>query len=618
MSWYQDIVDDVRNVAQTFKVVWTKPYEDEIDNSLTTMAGSGIYDKNGTLVGISTIDWGIEEVIETLSQEIHPTEGSFVLLCVPEKDYVIINTLNGDSGTSVKEIPWDINAGSFKMNGTEYIVISRVLDNGWFMSVQIPANEIFAEVESKNKHFSLIIFFSTVFILCGAFYLISKQLNKPLKRLTDGVSQLGLGNLDARIDVAANDELGLLAQTFNKMTGDLKESIENYTREHSEKERIGTELNVATRIQASMLPCIFPAFPERNEFDIYATMNPAKEVGGDFYDFFLIDENRLAVVIADVSDKGVPAALFMVIAKTLIKNNAQSGKPPKEVFETVNNTLCENNEAFMFVTAFMGILDIPTGRFTYVNAGHNPPLVKCADTDYVWLPVKPGFVLAGKAGIPFKQDEITLNQGDTLFMYTDGVTEAKNPQGKLFTEARLVETANRYGHSAPKELIKSVKSEIDTFADGAQQADDITMLVIKIAENRPIKVLDIEAKIENLNTVLDFIAGELKVAGCPAKLQTKVKIAVEEIFTNIAHYAYAPNTGGVAIRITSGDEIVIEFEDEGKPYNPLEKEDPDITAGVEKREMGGLGIFMVKNIMDTVEYQREGNKNILRIKKERA
>jgi sigma-B regulation protein RsbU (phosphoserine phosphatase) len=504
------------------------------------------------------------------------------------------------------------------MNGTVYFVIGRVLDNGWFMSVQVPANEIFAEAESKNTHFSLIILFSTVFMLCGAFFLISKLFNKPLKQLTDGVSQLGLGNLDASIDIATNDELGLLAQTFNKMTADLKESIENYTREHSEKERIGTELNVATRIQASMLPCIFPAFPEREEFDIYASMLPAKEVGGDFYDFFLIDENRLAVVIADVSDKGVPAALFMVITKTLIKNNAQSGKPPNEVFETVNNTLCENNEAFMFVTAFMGILDIPSGRFTYVNAGHNPPLVKRNGMDYEWLPVKPGFILAGRAGIPYKQDEIILKSGDTFFMYTDGVTEAKNNRGKLFTEARLKETANRYAHSAPGEFIKSIKSEIDTFADGAQQSDDITMLVMKIAENRPMKVLDIEAKIENLNTMLDFVIGELKAAGCQAKLQTKVKIAVEEIFINIARYAYAPNTGGVVIRFRAGDEIVIEFEDEGKPYNPLEKEDPDINEGVEKREIGGLGIFMVKNIMDTVEYRRDGNKNILRIKKERA
>lgn len=246
-----------------------------------------------------------------------------------------------------------------------------------------------------------------------------------------------------------------------------------------EKERIGAELNVATKIQASMLPCIFPAFPNRKEFDIYASMLPAKEVGGDFYDFFLIDDDKLAVVIADVSGKGVPAALFMVIAKTLLKNNAQYGKSPKEVFETVNDLLCENNEAGMFVTAFMGILDIPTGLFTYVNAGHNPPMIKRMGENCEWLPTKPGFVLAGMDGMSYKQDEITLKQGDVLFMYTDGVTEAVNRQDELFTEPRLLEVANRHKDSELRELLTNIKSEIDLFANGAEQADDITMLAVR-------------------------------------------------------------------------------------------------------------------------------------------
>jgi sigma-B regulation protein RsbU (phosphoserine phosphatase) len=264
------------------------------------------------------------------------------------------------------------------------------------------------------------------------------------------------------------------------MTVDLQEYISNLSRVTAEKERIGAELNVATKIQSSMLPCIFPAFPHRPEFDIYATMIPAKEVGGDFYDFFMIDENRLALVIADVSGKGVPAALFMVIAKTLIKNNAQYGKPPKEVFETVNNLLCENNEAGMFVTAFMGILDIVSGKFSYVNAGHNPPLIKRTDGNYEWLPAKAGLVLAGMEDMAYKQFEITLNKGDTLYMYTDGVTEAVNRKEELFTDPKLLETANKYKDSNIYDLLTDIKSEIDIFADGAEQADDITMLIIKI------------------------------------------------------------------------------------------------------------------------------------------
>lgn len=266
-----------------------------------------------------------------------------------------------------------------------------------------------------------------------------------------------------------------------EMTGfssDLKASIEHASREQAEKERIGTELDVARKIQSGLLPSVFPPFPKRDEFDIYATMLPTKEVGGDFYDFFLIDENTLAVVMADVSGKGIPAALFMVIAKTLIKNNAQYGKSPKDVFETVNHLLCENNEAGMFVTAFMGYLDIPSGKFTYVNAGHNPPLIKLGQR-FDWLKSKPGFVLAGLEDIFYKQGEFTLNPGDELFLYTDGVTEAVNNDKELFGDPKLLEAANRYLNLPLKEFTVSIKHEIDRFAEGAEQADDITMLALR-------------------------------------------------------------------------------------------------------------------------------------------
>ncbi|MCL2819302.1 MAG: serine/threonine-protein phosphatase [Oscillospiraceae bacterium] len=247
----------------------------------------------------------------------------------------------------------------------------------------------------------------------------------------------------------------------------------------AERERIATELNVATEIQASMLPNIFPAFPERNDFDIYAVMHPAKEVGGDFYDFFLINKDTLAVVIADVSDKGIPAALFMVVSKTLIKNAAMDGKSPKDVFDSVNLQLCENNDADMFVTAFMGYIDIPTGRLTYVNAGHNPPLIRRGD-EYEFLRVDSGLMLAVMEDMRYTQEEVILNKGDMLFLYTDGVTEAKNKEKKLFTDKRMLEKANSYKSDNAKELLFNIKKEIDNFAEGAEQADDITMLALEI------------------------------------------------------------------------------------------------------------------------------------------
>ncbi|MDR1706236.1 MAG: SpoIIE family protein phosphatase [Clostridiales bacterium] len=309
----------------------------------------------------------------------------------------------------------------------------------------------------------------------------AKSLVRPIMVLQDGVRLIANGNLEHVIDIRTGDEIEELGVSVNKMSLGLKSYIANLQSVTAEKERIGAELDVATKIQASMLPCIFPAFPERAEFDIFASMLPAKEVGGDFYDFFLIDGDTLAVVIADVSGKGVSAALFMVIAKTLIKNNAQYGKNPKEVFETVSNLLCENNEAWMFVTAFLGYLDIPSGRFTFVNAGYNPPLLRGGST-YSWLKAKAGFVLAGMEGLSYTMNEVMLNPGDCLFLYTDGVTEAADRENRLFGDARLLESVNKHSGLELKAFIAEIKNSIDIFAGGAEQADDITMLILRYKE----------------------------------------------------------------------------------------------------------------------------------------
>ena len=314
---------------------------------------------------------------------------------------------------------------------------------------------------------------------------LRKEVVSPILTIAGEAQRFAEDNV-ARLDlleqIRKKDEIGTLARVIGKMETDIVQYVENLTAVTAEKERIGAELNVATQIQADMLPRIFPPFPERDEFDIYATMTPAREVGGDFYDFFLVDQDHLAVVIADVSGKGVPAALFMVIAKTLIKNHAQAGMDPSCVFETVNNQLCENNESGMFVTAFLGVLEISTGRFTYVNAGHNPPLVALEAQPYHWLPSKRGFVLAGMEDVHYQQQEIIFHPGDCIFLYTDGVTEALNPNNVLYSEERLkafFKGADLVGKSLEEQL-KLLHGDIAAFAAGAEQADDITMLLLRI------------------------------------------------------------------------------------------------------------------------------------------
>ncbi len=249
--------------------------------------------------------------------------------------------------------------------------------------------------------------------------------------------------------------------------------------DNREKERISAELNVASHIQRDLLPCIFPAFPERKEFDIYAAMDPAKEVGGDFYDFFLIDDDHLALVMADVSGKGVPAALFMVIAKTLLKNASQAGLSPRAVLEKVNDQLCENNKEDMFVTVWFGVYEISTGRLTASNAGHEYPAVKRGDEGFGLLKDKHGFVLAGMENSRYREYELQLGEGDALFVYTDGVAEATNAENIQYGTERMLNALNSVPDASPEHLLLEVKADIDRFVGEASQFDDITMLCLK-------------------------------------------------------------------------------------------------------------------------------------------
>ncbi len=243
------------------------------------------------------------------------------------------------------------------------------------------------------------------------------------------------------------------------------------------------ELNVATNIQKSMLPCIFPAFPEREEFDVFASMDPAKEVGGDFYDFFMVDDSHLAIVVADVSGKGVPAALFMVIGKTLIKDHTQPGRDLGEVFTQVNNLLCESNSEGLFITAFEGVLDLVTGEFRYVNAGHEIPFWCKKGGVFEPYKIKAGFVLAGMEGIRYRCGSMQLEPGDRIFQYTDGVTEATNKANELYGMERLQTVLCENVSLAPSELLSKIKADIDTFVGDAPQFDDITMLCMEYRGN---------------------------------------------------------------------------------------------------------------------------------------
>ncbi len=306
----------------------------------------------------------------------------------------------------------------------------------------------------------------------------------PILAVTNEAKRFADSNTpsDKLSSIKKNDEIGVLAKAVGKMETDIVEYVENLTAVTAEKERIGAELSIATQIQADMLPSIFPAFPERPEFDIYATMNPAKEVGGDFYDFFMVDERHLAIVMADVSGKGVPAALFMVIGKTLIKDHTQPGRDLGEVFTEVNDLLCESNSEGLFITAFEGVLDLVSGEFTFVNAGHEIPFICKKGGSYEPYKIRAGFVLAGMEGMRYKCGTMQLSPGDRLFQYTDGVTEATDKDGGLYGMTRLGEILAQNAALPPTELLVKIKEDIDTFVGNAPQFDDITMLCLEYRE----------------------------------------------------------------------------------------------------------------------------------------
>ena len=327
-----------------------------------------------------------------------------------------------------------------------------------------------------------------IFIFILTFWL-EKRVVIPLSKLQKSAEQFVKSSHDKNDpasltftapDIKTKDEIEALSTSLLTMASDLKSYMKNLMHETAEKERIGAELNVATHIQSSMLPIIFPPFPSKEEVDIFASMTPAKEVGGDFYDFFMVDDSHIAIVVADVSGKGVPAALFMVIGKTLIKDHTTPGMDPAEIFMKVNNLLCESNGEGLFITAFEGILDIVTGEFRFVNAGHEPPYI-WHDGKFTVHNVKPNFVLAGFENTKYTSGIIYLEPGDKVLQYTDGVNEATNANNELYGDQRLNAVLNRdnCGFQKCKDIISAVKADIDNFVADAPQFDDITMLCLE-------------------------------------------------------------------------------------------------------------------------------------------
>ncbi len=560
-----------------------------------------------------TTEWAQQDIkkrIEGIAKNRHISGTGFVF--VLDRNFEIAGAPDGfqyDSAyrTNLETAPPD---QLFKMTVGGAVCYCRYcIMEGYYVIAILPEEEVLMlrNVALYVNTFLEVIIFALLF---GMIYvLIKKVVVNQLKKVNTSLNKIAGGNLEEMVDVRSNEEFVSLSDDINFTVDVLKKYIAEASA------RIDRELEFSRNIQLSALPNRFPAFPKRKDFDIYAMMNPAKEVGGDFYDFYMTGDNTLHFLIADVSGKGIPAAMFMMRAKTELKGLTETDMPLDDVFSRGNQALCEGNDAGMFVTAWQGSLNTKTGLVRFVNAGHNPPLVYHKDGKFEYLRSRAGFVLAGMEGICYKVQEVQLLPGDCIYLYTDGITEATNAQNVLYSEKRLQKIINSCEFDTMQELCQTVKNDVDSFVKETPQSDDITMVALRYFGTPPVPSRRFEnAKLEDLPLITEFVETELRKLGCTNKIIIQYNIAIDEIVSNIVRHGYKGTTGPVTVEVSKRDDtntIGVRFIDEGIPYNPLIKEDPNVKLSAEERRIGGLGIFIVKKTMDDVKYKYQNDQNML-------
>jgi sigma-B regulation protein RsbU (phosphoserine phosphatase) len=482
--------------------VWNEPYFDQGAGNIIMSTYSVPLYRNGAgkkeLLGILTADISLRWLQEIVSSiQIYRTGYGFLIsrngtfVTHPLGGLVMNETLfsmaeeRGDS--HLREVGRQMVRGeagfvpcrSLVTNRKSWLAYGPVPSANWSLGVVYPQDELMADLAGLNR--TVILLFGAGFLLLlGVIVWNARSITRPLRQLAGAAGVISTGNLDAALpSIRSRDEVGNLAGSFAHMKDSLKEYIANLAQATAAKERIESELKIAREIQMSIIPKIFPPFPDRPEFDIFAKIEPAREVGGDLYDFFFIDEGHICFMIGDVSGKGVPASLFMAVAKTLFKAKAGPGVGPGEILSRLNDELALDNESCMFVTVFCGILDTRTGEVVYANAGHNPPLVMPRDGEARYLGTFGDLALGLKTGQSFHSARLGLAPGDALFMYTDGVTEAANAAEELFSEPRLRADLSTLRGKPIRDIVLGMIDKIGEFAPGIPQADDITMLILR-------------------------------------------------------------------------------------------------------------------------------------------
>lgn len=500
---------------------WTDPYIDAAGKGLMITCSAPVRGPGGEIVAVVATDVGLEVISrDIIGTQVGKTGYAFLagaggkVLARPglspgdtrwDESYRNENLLLSDN-YELKQVGLAIAAGLTGVrrcqleDGDKFIAYAPVRSTGWGVGIVLPVSEVLAPAQASGAGIekatdairrkvtgqrddarALFILVFGVLLVCVSViaWLLARRISRPILSLNAGAQAIGAGNLDFKLKVHSGDEIEDLAGSFNKMTADLKLRIAQLQESTTARERISSELRVAQQIQSTMLPRLFPPFPERKEVDIFATMKPAREVGGDFYDFFFVAENRLCLTIGDVCGKGIPAALFMAISKTILKTEAQRGHPPDETLARLNDTLAPENDSSMFLTVFCAVLDVVTGELVFSSGGHNPPLISDGRGGYHYLEVPKGVVVGPLEGTAYQRRTLRLKPGDTLLLYTDGVTEATDRANHLYSEDRLKSFLSNTPLTDATRLVKGVVADVESFTAGAEQSDDITLVAIR-------------------------------------------------------------------------------------------------------------------------------------------
>lgn len=631
MDWYEGPMKEGKGY-------WSNPYLDEGGGEIPMITYSiPLNDRKEKKCGVLTADIALDWLSDLIKEEDYDDfldtycfvigrDGTFIVH--PNKELVLKETVQEyckrtdgaeDDSLAVKMLAGGRGTNSIKVDGVRHFISYAPIERtGWAMCIVVPIDNLF-EIGYILGAIVAIIMLMGVFIMSVVCYLNIRSVTKPISRFAYTADQIAKGNfLVVLPQVKSKDEMLRLRNSFATMQRSLIRQIEETKQINEQKGRMESELQIARDIQMTMLPKTFPPFPDRSDIDVYAQLKPAKEVGGDLYDFYIRDE-KLLYCIADVSGKGVPASLLMAMTRALFRTVSAHESNPAKIVSNINGPMAAENETDMFVTLFVGVLDLPTGRMRYCNAGHCAPLlIDSAGTRIGPLPVEPNIPVGILTDMKYKIQETTIDPNTTIFLYTDGLTEAENTRHVLFGEERLMEALQPL---PPQSLIEHVTEVTRQFVGEAEQSDDMTMLTILYSKQQSdIKLkrsITLPNNVEDVPQLASFTDEVCEALELEMSLTMSINLALEEAVVNVMSYAYPAGTKGNVNIEAEADEEWLKFviSDNGVPFDPTEKEEVDTTLNAEERPIGGLGIHLVRQIMDSINYEFIDDKNVLTLKK---